>query len=69
MNEWLFGSWAPLLAYSRQYPLQVFAGVLVFAQFAILLLHMMFGRATRGSDGGDIGGWDFGDGDGGGCGD
>jgi hypothetical protein len=74
MSELLFGTGAsPLLAYARQFPWQVFAGALVLAQFAILALHMMFGdkRSSRGMDGGDIGGWDFGDGDGdsGGCGD
>jgi hypothetical protein len=72
MNELLFGTGAsPLLAYARQFPWQVFAGALVLAQFAILALHMMFGAkgSSGGGDGGDIGGWDFGDGDGGGCGD
>jgi hypothetical protein len=74
MYELLFGSGtSPLLAYGKQYPSHVWIGVLVLAQFAILALHMMFGdkRSSRGTDGGDIGGWDFGDGDGdtGGCGD
>jgi hypothetical protein len=73
MNELLFGSGtSPLLAYGKQYPLQVLIGVLVLGQFAILALHMIFGdKQARGMDGADIGGWDFGDGDGdgGGCGD
>jgi hypothetical protein len=44
MNELLFGSGtSPLLAYGKQYPLQVLIGVVVLAQFAILALHMIFG--------------------------
>ena len=71
MNELLFGPWGPLFATTRQYPWQIFAAVLVLAQFGILLMHMIFGGkgSSRGGDGGDIGGWDFGDGDGGGGGD
>jgi hypothetical protein len=64
MQELLFGSWGPqIVAYSQQYPWPVFAAVLV----AILLLDLVF-RKNRSSSGGDIGGFDFGDGDGGGCG-
>jgi hypothetical protein len=72
MKELLFGTGvSPLLAYSKQYPWHVLACVLVLAQFAILVLHMIFGdrRSSHGMDSGDIGGWDFGDSDGGGCGD
>jgi hypothetical protein len=65
MQELLLGTWGPqLVAYSRQYPWRVFAAVLT----GILLLDMMF-RKNRGSSGdAGVGGWDFGDGDGGGCG-
>jgi hypothetical protein len=47
------------------------AAVLVCAQFSVLVLHMIFGKkgSSSAGDGGDIGGWDFGDGDGGDCGD
>ena len=71
MHDLLFGSLGPLFGIPRLHPWQVFAAVLVFAQFGILLLHMIFGAkgSSHGSDGGDIGGWDFGDGDGGDCGD
>jgi hypothetical protein len=65
MQEFLLGRWGPqILAYSQQYPWRVFAAVLV----AIPLLDLVFGK-NRSSSGGDIGGFDFGDGDGGGCGD
>jgi hypothetical protein len=68
MHDLLFGSLGPLLGIPKLHPWQVFGAVLVFAQFGILVLHMMFGAkgSSRGGDGGDIGGWDFGDGDGGG---
>ena len=71
MNELLFGPWAPLFAYTRLHPWQVFADVLVLAQLGILVMHMIFGAkgSSRGGTGGDIGDWDFGDGDGGGGGD
>jgi hypothetical protein len=71
MNELLFGPWGPLFASTGQYPWRVFAAVLVLAQLGILVMHMIFGEkgSSRGGDGGDIGGWDFGDGDGGGGGD
>jgi hypothetical protein len=70
MNELLFGPW-PLFATTKQFSWQVLAAVLVAAQFGILVLHMMFGNkgSSSGGDGGDFGGWDFGDGEGGGCGD
>jgi hypothetical protein len=70
MSELLFGPW-PLLAYTGQHPWHLLAAVLVLAQLGILVTHMIFGAkgSSRGGDGGDIGGWDFGDGDGGGCGD
>jgi hypothetical protein len=65
VQEFLFGTWSPqIIAYSQQYPWRVFAAVLV----TILLLDLMF-RKRSSSDGGDIGGLGFGDGDGGGCGD
>jgi hypothetical protein len=65
MQELLFGSWGPqFLAYSQQYPWRVFAAVLV----AILLMDLMFRKRSSGTgDGLDLGGFDFGDGDG--CGD
>jgi hypothetical protein len=71
MNELLFGPWAPLFAYTKQHPWQVLANVLALAQLGILITHMIFGeKGSSGSGGGgDIGGWDFGDGDGGECGD
>jgi hypothetical protein len=67
MQELLFGTWSPpIIAYSQQYPWRVFAAVLV----TILLLDLMFRkRSSGGGDGVDIGGFDCGDGDGGGCGD
>ena len=66
MQEFLFGTWSPqIIAYSQQYPWRVFAAVLV----AILLLDLMFRKTRSSSDGGDFGGFDFGDGDGDGCGD
>ena len=68
MQELLLGNWSPqIIAYSQQYPWRVFAAVLV----AVLLLDLMFRKQRSSSDGGDIGGFDFGggDGDGGGCGD
>lgn len=65
MQELLLGSWSPqIVAYSQQYPWRVFAAVPV----AALVLDLMF-RKKRSSAGGDFGGFDFGDGDGGGCGD
>jgi hypothetical protein len=70
MQELLLGTWwrswgPPVLAYGQKNPWVVFAAVLV----GILLLDMMF-RKNRGTSGdADIGGWDVGDGDGGGCGD
>ena len=70
MNELLFGPWEPLLAATGHHPWRVFAAALVFAQFAVLVLHMVLGQEDRrAGDGGDLGGWDLGDGDGGGCGD
>lgn len=61
MPELLFGTWGlQIVAYTQQYPWQVFAAVLVS-----VLLDMLF-RQNRGTSGDvDIGGWDFGDGDGG----
>jgi hypothetical protein len=43
----------------------VFAAALA----AVLLLDLMFRKRRSSSDGADINGFDFGDGDGGGCGD
>jgi hypothetical protein len=63
-SELLLGSWGPqIVAYTRQYPWQVFAVVLV----GLLLLHSIFSR--RQSSGGVGGDLDFFDGDGGSCGD
>ncbi|HZC98103.1 MAG TPA: hypothetical protein VE267_18640 [Bradyrhizobium sp.] len=67
MQETLLGTWGPqIIAYSQQHPWHVFALLLV----AILLMDLMFGkRSSAGGDGGDFGGFDFGGGDGDGCGD
>jgi hypothetical protein len=66
MQELLFGSWSPqIIAYGQHYPWRVFAAVLV----AGLLLDLMFRKRPSSSDGADISSFDFGDGDGGGCGD
>lgn len=65
MQELLFGplllTWGPqIIGYVRQYPWRVFAAVLVF----VLLMDLMFRKRSRGGDGGDFGGLDFGgDGD------
>jgi hypothetical protein len=66
MHEFLSGTWEPLLAYTRHEPLRALVGVLVVAQLAILAFLLMFGKGKWGADSGDISGWDFGDGDGGG---
>jgi hypothetical protein len=72
MRELLVGSWGPQIAaygrqavaYSLQYPWRVFAAGLV----AILLVDMMLRkRSSSAGDGLELGGLDFGDGDG--CGD
>jgi hypothetical protein len=74
MQELLFGSWGPsivgfswqVVAYSLQYPWRVFACVLV----AILLIDLMFRKRSSGTgDGLELGGLDFGGGDGDGGGD
>jgi hypothetical protein len=66
MQELLLGTWGPqIAAYSQQYPWRVFAAVLV----GIWLQDLMFGKRRSSGDGGDFGGFDFGDGDGGDCGD
>jgi len=71
MQELLFGTlsgtWGPqIIAYSQQYPWRVFAAVLV----AILLMDLMFRkRSSNTGDGLELGGLDFGGGDGDGCGD
>ena len=74
MQELLFGTWGlPITAYSEQvaaYSLQyrwrVFAAILV----AILLMDLMFRkRSSAAGDGLELGGLDFGGGDGDGCGD
>ncbi len=69
MQELLLGTWwpslgAPALAWSVQHPWAVFAAVLVF----ILALDLIRNRRRASGDAGlfDL---DFGDGDGGGCGD
>lgn len=67
MQELLFGTWSPSIkAYGQQYPWRLFAIVLVAILFVDLMLRK--GPSLSG-DGVDIGGFDFGDGDGGGCGD
>ena len=74
MQDLLFGTWGPqladysrqIVAYSLQYPWRVFAAVLV----AILLLDLMVRKRSSGTgDGLELGGLDFGGGDGDGCGD
>jgi hypothetical protein len=67
MQELLFGTWGPqIIAFSQQYPWRVFAAVLV----AILLMNLMFRKGSSGTgDGPELGGLDFGGGDGDGCGD
>jgi len=62
MQELLLGTWGPqIVAYSLQYPWRVFAGLLV----AILLLDLMFRKRSSGTgDGLELGGLDFGGGDG-----
>ena len=67
MQDLLFGTWGPqIIAYSQQYPWRVFAAVLV----AILLTDLMFRKRSSGTgDGLELGGLDFGSGDGDGCGD
>jgi hypothetical protein len=67
MQELLFGTWGPqIIAYSQQYPWRVFAAVLV----AILLMDLMLRKRSSGTgDGLELGGLDFGGGDGDGCGD
>ncbi|MBN8986792.1 MAG: hypothetical protein J0H42_01000 [Rhizobiales bacterium] len=74
MQELLFGSWGPqligfsrhIVAWTLQYPWRVFAAVLV----VILLMDLMFRkRASGAGDGLELGGLDFGGGDGDGGGD
>ena len=74
MQDLLFGTWGPqladysrqIVAYSLQYPWRVFAALLV----AILLLDLAFRkRSSSTGDGLELGGLDFGGGDGDGCGD
>ena len=67
MQQWLFGTWGhDILAYSRQYPAPVLAVVLAGIS---IVINLVFGTRGSGSGDLDIGGYDFGDGDGGGCGD
>jgi hypothetical protein len=64
MQELLLGRWGPqIVAYSQQHPWRVFAAILVAT---LLVLDLLF-RKKRSSpgDGGDISGFDFGDGGGG----
>jgi hypothetical protein len=70
MQELLFGTWGPhivafsqqVVAYGLQYPWRVFAAVLV----VILLMDLMFRKRSSGTgDGLEVGGLDFGGGDGG----
>ena len=65
MQELLFGSWGPqIIVYSQQHPWRVFAAGLV----AILLTDLMLRKQSSGTgDGLELGGLDFGGGDG--CGD
>jgi pilus assembly protein Flp/PilA len=61
-QELLFGTWSPqIISFCRQYPWQVFAFVLVTALVVFDLT-----RKNRSASGGDLSGFDFGDGDGGG---
>jgi len=63
MQELLFGDWGrQIVTYSQQYPLRVVTAVLVAA---IIGIQLMFGKwGPSSGDGGDIEGFDFGDGDG-----
>jgi hypothetical protein len=65
MQELLFGTWgAQITAYSQQHPWRVFAAGLI----ALLLMDLMFRKRSSGAgDGPELGGLDFGGGDG--CGD
>ena len=74
MQDLLFGTWGPqladygrqIIAYSQQHPWRVFAAMLV----ALLLMDLMFRKRSSGTgDGLELGGLDFGGGDGDGCGD
>jgi hypothetical protein len=74
MQDLLFGTWGPqladygrqIIAYSLQYPWRMFAAALV----ALLLLDLMLRKRSSGTgDGLELGGLDFGGGDGDGCGD
>ena len=63
MQELLLGSWGPqIVAFTRQHPLEVVAAVTITISMVITPMFL-----TRGS-GSDVGGCNFGDGDGGGCG-
>jgi len=62
----IFGTWGPeLMAYSHQNPLRVVAAAL---GATALVLTLVSGKLSWSGDGGDSGGFYFGDGDGG-CGD
>jgi hypothetical protein len=66
MQEFLFGTWSPqIIAYSQKYPWRVFAIVLV----GILVLDLILRKDRSRGDGGDFGGFDWGDGGGDGGGD
>jgi hypothetical protein len=67
MQTLLLGTWGlQFFAYGQQHPWRVFAAVLV----AVLLMDLMFRKRSSGTgDGLELGGLDFGGGDGDGCGD
>jgi hypothetical protein len=59
----IFGTWGPeLMAYSHQNPLRVVAAALGAIS---LVLTLVSGKLSWSGDGGDSGGFYFGDGDGG----
>ena len=59
----IFGTWGPeLMAYGHQYPLRVATAALGATS---LVLTLVFGDLSSSGDGGDSGGFYFGDGDGG----
>ncbi len=59
----IFGTWGPeLMAYSHQFPLRVVTAALGATS---LVLTPVFGELSSSGDGGESGGFYFGDGDGG----
>jgi hypothetical protein len=67
MQELLFGTWTPqIIAYGQQHPWRILVAVLVAAS----LVDFIFAQQSPAdSNCGDLSGFDFGGGDGDGCGD